>query len=72
MFALLGAWAYAGLSAIGLGLIGISFAAVPVAALWLALALWLGRRQAVLAQQPRPPDTSAGLPLVSTPQTVPL
>ena len=43
------AWTYAGLSALGLGLTGISYAAVPMCAVWLALGLWLGRRQAFLA-----------------------
>lgn len=32
----------------GLGLPALSFAAVPVAAAWFAVALWLGRRQARL------------------------
>jgi ATP:ADP antiporter, AAA family len=45
----IGAWTYAGLAAIGLGLAGISFVAVPIAAVWLGLGLWLGRTQAVLA-----------------------
>jgi AAA family ATP:ADP antiporter len=45
----LAGWVYAGLGALGLGLAGISFAAVPISALWLALALWLGRRQSELA-----------------------
>jgi len=45
----LAAWTYAGLSAIGLGLTGISYAAVPMCAVWLALGVWLGRRQAQLA-----------------------
>jgi ATP:ADP antiporter, AAA family len=43
------AWTYAGLSALGLGLTGISYAAVPMCAAWLALGVWLGRRQASLA-----------------------
>ena len=46
----IGAWLYAGLAAIGLSLAGISFVAVPLSAAWLALALWLGRKQAVLAE----------------------
>jgi AAA family ATP:ADP antiporter len=44
-----GAWTFAGLGALGLGLTGIAFAAVPMAAVWLMLGLWLGRRQAALA-----------------------
>ena len=45
-----GAWSFAGLSALGLGLTGIAFASVPMAAVWLVLGLWLGRRQAALAR----------------------
>jgi AAA family ATP:ADP antiporter len=44
-----GAWTIAGLTALGLGLAQIAFAAVPMAAVWLLLGLWLGRRQVVLA-----------------------
>lgn len=44
-----GAWTYAGLTALGLALSGISFVAVPLAGVWLGLGLWLGRKQAVLA-----------------------
>jgi AAA family ATP:ADP antiporter len=43
------AWVYAGLAALGLSLAGISFVAVPISAIWFGLAIWLGRRQAVLA-----------------------
>jgi AAA family ATP:ADP antiporter len=45
----LAAWLYAGLAAIGLGLTGIAFTAIPISAIWLVLGVWLGRRQAVLA-----------------------
>ena len=45
----IGAYSFAGLSALGLGLTGIAFAAVPMAAVMLALGLWLGRRQGALA-----------------------
>lgn len=41
----IGAWGYAGLAALGLGMSGIAYAAVPIAAVWLALGLWLGREQ---------------------------
>ncbi len=40
-----GAWSYRGLTALGLGFRGISFVTVPVIAVWLALSVWLGRRQ---------------------------
>jgi AAA family ATP:ADP antiporter len=44
-----GAWASAGLTALGLGAAGIAAAAAPLATIWLVLALWLGRRYATLA-----------------------
>jgi ATP:ADP antiporter, AAA family len=40
----LAGWIFAGLMALGLGLGGIAAVAVPVAAVWLVVALWLGRR----------------------------
>jgi AAA family ATP:ADP antiporter len=45
----IGSWTYAGLTAIGLGLAGVAFAAVPVSLLMLALGLWLGHRQGAIA-----------------------
>ncbi|MEP6617776.1 MAG: Npt1/Npt2 family nucleotide transporter [bacterium] len=45
----LAAWTYAGLTALGLGLAGIAFFAVPVSAVWLVLGVWLGRKQVALA-----------------------
>ena len=44
-----GSWSYLLLSTLGLGIAGVSAVAVPLAALWLAVALWLGRRQAQTA-----------------------
>jgi AAA family ATP:ADP antiporter len=41
----LSGWAFAGLSALGLGMTGVSLVALPLAALWIALALYLGRRE---------------------------
>lgn len=38
-------WAFAGLAALGLGLTGIAVVALPLAAIWGAVALYLGRRQ---------------------------
>lgn len=37
-------WIFAGLMALGLGLGGVAAVAMPLAALWFGLALWLGRR----------------------------
>ena len=47
----IGAWVYAGMGFLGLGLVGISFAAVPIAVLWLVNGLWLGRRNESLARE---------------------
>jgi len=41
----IGAWSYAGLSALGLTAASISLAAAPMSAIWLAVAMWLGREQ---------------------------
>jgi AAA family ATP:ADP antiporter len=40
-----GAWTYPALRAMGLGLAGVSWVAVPLALAWCWLSLWLGRRQ---------------------------
>ncbi len=44
----IGAWSYAGLSALGLAVSSISLMAVPMSAVWLAVALWLGRRHTAM------------------------
>jgi AAA family ATP:ADP antiporter len=44
------AWAYAGLQALGLGLSGIAFLAVPVACGWAWICYRLGRMQEARAQ----------------------
>ena len=45
-----GSWSYLLLSTLGLGIAGVALVAVPLSALWLANSLWLGRRQARLAE----------------------
>jgi AAA family ATP:ADP antiporter len=58
----IGAWAYKGLTGLGLGLQGISYVAVPLSMIWLGLGLWLGRRQAQLAgEQPVVKEMSAAV-----------
>jgi AAA family ATP:ADP antiporter len=42
---LLGAWTEGWLGQLGLGLVGLVSVAVPLAGVWAALGLWLGRRQ---------------------------
>jgi len=41
-----GAWSYPALRWVGLSVAGISWVAAPLAAAWVALSVWLGRRQA--------------------------
>jgi AAA family ATP:ADP antiporter len=48
------AWSYTGLQAIGMGLAAISWLMVPLAALWAAVAFWLGGRQGMLARATQP------------------
>jgi AAA family ATP:ADP antiporter len=43
------AWAYAGLSVLGMGLSAIAFIAVPLAAVWASVSYGLGRRREALA-----------------------
>jgi AAA family ATP:ADP antiporter len=65
----LGAWGYAGLAALGLGLSGISWVMVPLAALMLAVGLWLGRRQEAIArdQALASPDARTAAEPLATP-----
>ena len=51
----IGSWSYLGLSAIGLGVAGVAWVAVPLSALWVGTAWWLGRRQQQFAREPVPP-----------------
>jgi AAA family ATP:ADP antiporter len=53
-----GAWSYTALGAFGFGAAAISMVAAPLAAAWLGVGLWLGRRQKELARlQPAPERT---------------
>jgi AAA family ATP:ADP antiporter len=51
----IGAWSFALLSFLGLGLTQVSIVAAVISALWLINGLWLGRRQDVLARQQEAP-----------------
>jgi hypothetical protein len=45
----------------GLGLTGVSFVAAPLAAIWLFISLWLGRKQVSMTrEQQTPTQTPAG------------
>lgn len=50
----LGAWTNALLLALGLGISGIAYTAAPLAAVWLVLSLWLGKKYRALQAVPRP------------------
>ena len=54
----IGAWSQAALGAAGIGLIGMSWLAVPVSLVWLVNGMWLGRRQEKLAAAAAPPATA--------------
>ncbi|MGE5213130.1 MAG: NTP/NDP exchange transporter [Nitrospirota bacterium] len=47
----IGAWSYALMRWFGLGLVGISWMAVPLGVIWCALSIWLGRKQRQLAER---------------------
>ncbi len=47
-----GAWSFAGLGALGLSTTAMAWSMVPVAGVWLLVALWLGKKQKVLAGAP--------------------
>ena len=59
----IGAWTYAAFAALGLGVSGSAFAAVPFAVVWFVLGLWLGRRQSQLAAAERRDPISATPPM---------
>jgi AAA family ATP:ADP antiporter len=44
----IGAWSYSGLTAIGMATASIALLAAPLSAVWLVMALWLGRRHQLL------------------------
>lgn len=49
-----GAWSYAALTALGVGLAGTAWVAVPLCLAWLALSLWLGARHLRQARSAAP------------------
>jgi AAA family ATP:ADP antiporter len=55
-----GAWSYAGLGALGFTAAATSLIAAPLAAVWLVIGLWLGRRQKEFATRPTAAGTSPG------------
>ena len=55
-----GAWSYAFLGFLGLGLTGVALAAVPISLVWLFNSLWLGRKQEKLAAAAKTDSPVAG------------
>jgi ATP:ADP antiporter, AAA family len=62
----IGAWSYPLMRWFGLGLVGISWVAVPIGAIWCALSIWLGRKQRQLAEAKR--NQSSAVPDTATPE----
>ena len=56
----IGAWSYAGLAFLGLGMTAIATVAGPLSAAWMRNGLWLGRKQEALAN-----GETAGAPAVA-------
>jgi AAA family ATP:ADP antiporter len=46
----IGAWSYAGLTAVGLGAAGFAMVSVPLSVIWLGTGLWLGTKQRRMAR----------------------
>jgi len=45
-----GAWSMQAMAAVGLGLAGTAYVAAPLAAVWLAISIWLGKKQVALSK----------------------
>jgi AAA family ATP:ADP antiporter len=66
----LGAWSYRGFHDLGLGLNAISWVAVPVTAVWVALSVWLARKQRELADAQAKRDQAETIGDVAAPEAV--
>jgi ATP:ADP antiporter, AAA family len=62
----IGAWSFPAMGLLGLGLTGISFVAAPLAALWLLISLWLGRKQVSMTRKHQPVPSSLVKSLAAT------
>jgi ATP:ADP antiporter, AAA family len=67
---LLGAWTEGWLGQLGLGLVGLVSAAVPLAAMWAMLGLWLGHRQETMLHDSSEDDHTAVHPGVAPRPTI--
>jgi AAA family ATP:ADP antiporter len=61
----IGAWSFPAMGLLGLGLTGISFVAAPLAALWLLISLWLGRKQVAMTRKHQPVPATSATPLAT-------
>ena len=61
----IGAWSFPAMGLLGLGLTGISFVAAPLAALWLLISLWLGRKQVAMTRKHQPAPSTPATPLAT-------
>ena len=64
----IGAWSYPLMRWFGLGLVGISWMAVPLGAIWCALGIWLGRKQGRLADAQAKRDEAAAVGDIAAPE----
>jgi AAA family ATP:ADP antiporter len=55
----IGAWSSGALTWSGLGLTGVSFVAAPIAAVWLFVSLWLGKKQSAMAREAEPDESGS-------------
>jgi len=55
----IGAWTSPALGWLGLGLTGVSFVAAPIAAVWLFISLWLGRKQVAMSRETQLKDSGS-------------
>ncbi|HEY6189286.1 MAG TPA: MFS transporter [Pyrinomonadaceae bacterium] len=63
----IGAWSAPLMGSLGLSMAGISLVAAPLAAIWLFISLWLGRKQVAMTREHTPSDSTPAQPLAAAP-----
>jgi AAA family ATP:ADP antiporter len=58
----IGVWTTPALGWLGLSLTGVSFVAAPMAAVWLLISLWLGKRESAMARRAEAASSEPPLP----------